>query len=213
MKILNDLNDMRATLAPIYSRYRTEVNPQPAYIEIDMEKETVEADYSGEIGNAVPAKVWHGLVRRIPVTPYAKGSVLAAFLESDELRTLVERMIAGFESVWNGNNYVSKMTPDASAAEEELERAAEAFFDPADHVQVYTVDAWMKSSVYTNEDTGNVAIEFVGTVTADSSDAELESMATIIRTLAAKEDIYLESSAIDWITELRDGCIRARNAA
>lgn len=213
MKLVDDLAALRATLAPIYSRYRTESNPQPAYIEIDLEKETVEADYSGEIGNAVPANVWHGLVRRIPVTPYAKGTVLAAFLESDELRTLVERMIAGFESVWNGNNYVSKMTPDATAAEDELERAAEAFFDPADLVQVYSVDTFMETAMSTDEDAGEIELENVGTITADTSDADLQQFAAAIRKQAADAEIELDTSVSDWLTDLRDGCIRARNAA
>jgi hypothetical protein len=213
MKIVNDLDDLRKTLTPVYSRYPREITPQPAYIEVDLECETVEADFSGEVGNGgTPMRVYHGLVRRVPVTPYARGSALAAFLESEELQKLVERMIDGFESQWDGNNWIGRLTGDATAAEEELANAAETFFPADEHVQVYTVGGWMESSMHTDEDTGEVVLDGVGTITAETTQVELEAMAAAIRESAAKEDIKLESSVLDWLSDLHSACVRQRNS-
>lgn len=211
MKLLNDIADLRATLAPVYSRYPREINPQPAYIAIDLEARTVEADYNGEIGNAVPAGVYYGAVRRIPLTPYARGSELATFLESDAFRTLVERVMVGFAWIRDGNHdLVVGMTGDALAAEKELERATEAYFDPAEHVRVHTVAAWMEKSMYTNESTGDVVLGDDDVVSAATTDEELARLAAFVRESAAKEGVELESGVLDWLTELRADCIRAQ---
>lgn len=53
--------------APVYHRYRWHEEPQPAYICIDGELRMIYVSWDGEVGNAVPAKVWKGVIRRIKI--------------------------------------------------------------------------------------------------------------------------------------------------
>jgi len=107
------------TTSSIYRQYDGQCQPQPCYIEIDLERDTIEASYNAEIGNAVPMEVWHGLRRRyeIPCIFPATADELMA-----ELLPLAERMAAGYECVWDGNNYIGELTDDAQAASDEIER-------------------------------------------------------------------------------------------
>jgi hypothetical protein len=213
MKIINDLNEVRADLAPLYAHYKGQINPQPAYLWIDLEKKTVEADYSGEVGQGgVPERVWHGLVRRVDITPYIKGSALADLLESKELAGYVQRMIDGFESVWDNSNWVAKLTPDAERAERELElHLIHAIDLTSDTTTVYTAYEWFENAMVTDEDKATITIPDVGTITADSTDAELEAMAKKIRKDAEDEGIYIEPRITDTLEELRADCARMRD--
>lgn len=212
MKIINDLTDLRGKLAPVYFRYNREINPQPAYLWIDLEKRTVEADYSGEIGQGgTPLRVWNGTVRRIPITPYVKGDALAALLESKELRDYVQRMIDGFELVWDGSNWLGKLTPDAEKAEHDLDRHCQVHVDPNDQATVYTAGEWLEAATHEDEDAARIEIDGLGTITADTPDAELEAMATKLRKETEDEGIYLEPRVIDHLQELRTRCVQMRD--
>lgn len=82
---------------PVYSRYPREIRPQPAYLEIDPQERTVTADYSGEIGNAVPASVWHGVILRVPIPSDVLRSALCHYLEQPETLALLRTVIDGHE--------------------------------------------------------------------------------------------------------------------
>ena len=90
--------------------YPQQCQAQPCYIELDCEDETLEADYSSEIGNAVPAYVWNNrAIRfRIPaLTADAANSLMEDLLER------CQKIVDGYENVWDGNNYVGKFTVEA----------------------------------------------------------------------------------------------------
>jgi hypothetical protein len=212
MKIIDNTNELRAKLAPVYAHYKGQITPQDAYLWIDLEKETVEADYTGEVGQGgVPERVWHGLVRRVSISPYTKGTVLADLLESKEVAGYVQRMIDGFESVWDNSNWVAKLTPDAERAERELELHIMHAIDPTDHVTVYTAYEWIENAMVTDEDKATITIPDVGTITADSTDDELETMARKMRKDAEDEGIYIEPRITDTLEELRTSCARMRD--
>jgi hypothetical protein len=117
------LDNLRASRAPLFHRYPREVNPQPAFVLLSEEGE-VSADSSGEIGNGVPASVWHGCDLRFPVSPSVSGSDLADYLERfDRGRALLERIHEGHSVEWDGSNHVGHLDDDAQAAREELEAA------------------------------------------------------------------------------------------
>lgn len=102
----------------LYRHYDGQSEPQDAYLELDTQDGTLHADYNSEIGNAVPFTVHHGLQRRysIPIlTADAANRVM------EEIRPFAERIVAGTESEWDGNNTVAVLDDDARAAEEELE--------------------------------------------------------------------------------------------
>jgi hypothetical protein len=102
----------------LYRHYDGQSEPQPAYIELDTQAGTLRATYNGEIGNAVPFTVYHGLDRRysIPIlTAEAANRVMR------EIVPFAERIVAGTSTEWDGSNTIAVLDEDARAAEEELE--------------------------------------------------------------------------------------------
>lgn len=54
---------MRTTITPVYTsdlylHYQGENDPQPVNVELDLKKRSLSAAANGEVGNAVPSKVW-----------------------------------------------------------------------------------------------------------------------------------------------------------
>ena len=54
-------------LAPLFSQYPMQSQPQRAFIEVHWEERTITADWSGEVGNGLPAYVWEGKADRYSV--------------------------------------------------------------------------------------------------------------------------------------------------
>lgn len=139
------LASLRQEFAPVLCIYPGQTSPQPAYVELDIENDSLTWDYNGEIGNAVPAAVWHGIRRRYSIPSETKGVALATLLEDVAFRTLLERVLAGAETKWDGNNHVARLTQDAGDAEEEIERLIEGSICEDDRVNVYDVGDWLAS--------------------------------------------------------------------
>lgn len=190
----------------LYRHYDGQSEPQPAYIELDTQAGTLLADYDAEIGNAVPATVWHGLERRysIPIlTADAANRVMK------EIVPFAERIVAGTEAEWDGHNTVAVMNEDAQAAEEELEdhlgcnlgqgdfEADTQGFSDSDLVAVWDLDG------ATN---GQEADEY--NITADTTDARLEEIEQqILADLAGggESRIAVWPELGDYLKQLRDG--------
>jgi len=128
--------------APLYSQYPQQINPQPAYICL-YEDGRVCADYSGEIGNARPADEWHGRTLTWRITPFLTGRAVGNLLMSEPVKGLLERVHAGHDSEWNGNNFVGTLTDDAQAAFERLERI---FEEEEEDIEVWNVEDWLFNS-------------------------------------------------------------------
>ena len=135
------------TTIPLYKHYRGQVDPQPAFIEFDLRGGPITAGYSGEIGNAVPHDVWHGLIRRIPVSPYVTEEALDGFISSEKTAELVELVRGNSQVVWNGHNYVGRLNEAAEEALGTLANLAKTL--PT--VQVWEPEDWL-SMVLRRED-------------------------------------------------------------
>lgn len=110
--------------APLYCKYQGQFNPQPAYVTLNLENGHVDADYSGEIGNAVTMDVWHNRTLRWSINSQLSGSQVQEILE-DILPTL-QTILDGSEIEWNGNNWVGRIVTDAArAADEKMDRDSE----------------------------------------------------------------------------------------
>ncbi|MDX3232566.1 hypothetical protein [Streptomyces sp. ME19-01-6] len=103
----------------LYRHYDGQSEAQPAYIELDTQTGTLSASYNGEIGNAVPFTVFHGLDRRYSIPVLTADAVNRVMRE---IAPLADRIITGTEAVWDGNNTVAELTEDALAAEEQIEK-------------------------------------------------------------------------------------------
>lgn len=101
---------------PLYHRYDGQIKCQSAYVEIDMEDDTITADWNDEIGNGIPTSGYHGRVFRCPVSPYISNEGLIELLNT--IKPLVEKMAQGFEIMWDGSNHVGTLNNDAREAYE-----------------------------------------------------------------------------------------------
>lgn len=116
--------DDNGTSAPLYSQYGGQINPQPAYLEFDPRDDglTLTAEYSGEIGNGVPGRVWHGVVRRYTVPCYVSRAALEELADNAEVAALLAQIKEGYACDHDGSNWAGSLTEAALEAEERLER-------------------------------------------------------------------------------------------
>lgn len=162
---------MKAT-APLYHKYPSQGNPQGAYLELDLRDSPpiFHPDWNGEIGNAVPFAVWHGHVRRYPVSPCISQEGIERIIADEEVCVLRDRVVAGYSQVWDGNNYVAKLTDDALEAEDSLDWLVREMGELEQNcVEVWDADDWMFSSCTLEDHWQN------GTL--DEAVADLKSMA------------------------------------
>ena len=125
-------------VAPVYTKYDSEFQPQPAYIRMDEDGE-IDAWVNGEI-NGTPMSVWHGRTLTWRVPSNVRGNALLTFVE--EHQGLFERVYLGHEVDWDGNNHVGTLDDDAQEASEEIEQAAEALHDET--IDVCSMEEWMR---------------------------------------------------------------------
>jgi len=102
----------------LYTHYQGQVNPQRVYLTLS---ESGEIGYETELlGGGVSSYRWHNrtLAWGLPIVP--TPSALESLIE--DLKPLLERVHAGHCVKWDGNNYVGKLTEDATDASDEIER-------------------------------------------------------------------------------------------
>jgi len=189
----------RNSLAPLYHRYPQQIYPQPAYLEIDPEKGAAILDWSGEIGNAVPAAVWHGRILRVSVSNTLTWDEIYKLVEDEAVQDLIARIIDGHETIWDGSNHVGHLSDDARAALEGLGTILESYVGEA---QVWEVEEWLEGCVHRYDD--SVEIENVGKITAFTTDAELVELAEKISLVADTENVFLDGDPETYLRELRD---------
>lgn len=93
-------------------------------------------------GDGVPMREWHRRDLAYTVMPNADAATLRAELGEDgRLARLIDRIIAGHTTEWDGSNMVGKLTADAADADERLE---ERLYDyPTYDGQVASAEIWL----------------------------------------------------------------------
>ena len=167
------MSEARVTITPLdentpdalHCHYQNELQGQPCHIALDLEDGQMWADYNAEIGSGIPASVYHGRTRwwGIPCLTAAAANQLMA-----DLKPLAERVLAGSEVEWDGNNNVGILNDDASAAEQEIYALLEGISE-VDYDRIYEYDAadWFT----------NAGEEAPAGLTAATADRELSEMA------------------------------------
>lgn len=97
-------------LFPVYFKYQSQSESQPAYITLDLESGVIDADYNGAVGNAVNSRVWHGIVLRWTINPKTSSSTLSAMI--NENLAFFQSILDAAEVVWDGNNHVGRVSLD-----------------------------------------------------------------------------------------------------
>lgn len=203
MTILTNAEKMRATIAaaPLLHQYQGQNEPQDAFIELDCENREAYAKWTGEIGNAVPARVWHGHNRRYEVDNTLSGVAIADLLESDKFQALAQRVCDGYDSVWDGNNYVARLNDDAEEAEDQLKEFLSPDLDfPAN--DCWDFEDWIELSKFSHDD--HITLDGFGTITENSSNEELTDMAAAINVDAIANQQVFTSNPLDTLKAWRD---------
>jgi hypothetical protein len=100
---------------PVFCQYQGQCSVQPAYLEFDPAREgelELTADYSGDIGNGVPADVWNKKILRFAIPAWTTAKVLKELRCDARLARMLEQVREEYEVVWNGNNYVGRVDND-----------------------------------------------------------------------------------------------------
>lgn len=133
--------DNLAGIAPLHHRYPGQAGPQPAYIEL-TEDGKVLADFNAELGNAMPAAVWHRRTLRWPLPPDVRGEALTAFLADPAALALLQRVHAGHSVEWDGSNHVGRLDEDARAASDKFAELIERDL-AGDEAAVWDANEWL----------------------------------------------------------------------
>lgn len=115
-----DVDSLRGDTLPMYCQYPGQHQPQPAYVQM-TEDGKVTTTINHNIGGGTPVDVWHNRTLQWQVPANVRGDALADLLESERVRGLLERVHAGHEVDWDGNNHVGTLDEDATKASEELD--------------------------------------------------------------------------------------------
>ncbi|MDO9016121.1 MAG: hypothetical protein Q8S73_12605 [Deltaproteobacteria bacterium] len=199
---MTTIETLPVTGTELHLQYPGQTSPQDVHVCLDAETGRLWAAASGEIGNGVPVRVYHGHVQRWSI-PALKGDAANALLE--EIEPLAARVCDGYWSRWDGSNHVAAFDDDASEAIEEIQalcEQAEAAKDEHTTVNVWAAADWLGGI-------GNAAAQAstLG-ITAATTDDELAAIETRVEGEADGEGVdsltglrrhleWLRSEAID----------------
>lgn len=144
---------------PVYAKYKNQTESQSAFVELDLKNKLLSADYSSNIGSTIPMYVYHRHAIRFPILSQTTKDTINDLL--DEIEPLANRVLGGYESVWNGNNYVGKFTDDAADAIEIIERICEDIpsRDVYERCDVYDWYQWVEDDIKIKIKTAETAEE------------------------------------------------------
>jgi len=97
---------------PVFHQFQNQCFPQVAYLEFDpLQTGEIKliADYSGEVGNAVPMDVWHNKILRFMIPAYVTLKALKELRSDERLPHMLEQLREGYDLMWDGNNYVGRL--------------------------------------------------------------------------------------------------------
>jgi hypothetical protein len=175
----------------LFCHYSGQYNIQDAVLTLDLEDGELTAQYNPEIGTGIPASVYHGRTRWIPLPGPLTNEAANALLE--EAAPLAQRILDGSDIDWDGNNHVATLDADAHQAEEDLVELAGSYDDPSYLIGEVEAADWFSEG---DEPAG---------VTADSTDDELATIgareAAAARTCGA--GVTIVAGMVAYLTALR----------
>ncbi len=136
--------------------------------------------------NSTPSDVWHGLVLSAGLAPAPTEKAARWYLDKPDAQALINRIVEGHESHWDGSNFVGSLTGDAEAA----------WHDLIDGLCSQPENDWSL------QDTGDWLQDSQG-VTADTTNAEIERRAEEIRLTAEMEHVVLDADPANYLYQLR----------
>lgn len=147
MKTITIIYDPKtADRHPLFHHYDGQILPQPAFVELDLNTGEVDAIISGEIGNAMPADVWHGVRRRYPIN--CKLNANQVFDAITTVQADLQAVYSGSEVVLNDStNWIGQLDSSAQEAEERLAALYEVGADIEGSLTTSIAD-WLGDSIW-----------------------------------------------------------------
>lgn len=152
----------------LFHHYPGQVRHQPCRGYLDCCRGRLGASYDPEIGNNIPADEYHGHTQ-VWTIPCLRAEAANALLAA--VAPLAERVVDGYEDLWDGSNWRAVFDEDAQAAIREIEALCDAA-DPSDAVRAWDAGDWLTAS-------GGVSREAVRAefgISAETSDEELSAI-------------------------------------
>lgn len=172
----------------------------PIYLEIDWERHEITAFTRNYQVDGTPAREWHGLATVYELPNNTRADRLADWVR-DEIVPLVEKLVAKFESMWDGSNVVGRW-PD------------EMRDDLYDFVHRMDEEYNGMGSIPTIDDSGGlwhvvdwlekfpVAEEYG--ITPDTTDTRLQEIADEIKSDATNDHVVLTGDVFDYLQQIRE---------
>ncbi len=180
--------------AALLTWYPSEQAPQPVELCLDIEDGELFFHVNPEIGNAVPARHWNGIVQTWTVpalTPDAANELLG------DVRDLVQRILDDSEIVWDGSSHVGHLGEQAVEAYDEIANLIDELPEEARLNACEAVDYFTDTDV-------NAQILADAGLTADTTDAELDTIAERLADEALSEANLVVVHVDDWLKQERD---------
>ena len=182
-----------ANQTALFLRYPHQASVQPCYLYIDPGARTVAAETDGHTDGAVTMAVHCGMEYRVRI-PAVTADTANAFMADTATQNLLDRICDGWSAHWNGSNHVGKLSDDAEGAILQLLSDALGLRDES--VSVWAAADW---------------IEYVPDsdlmISAETTDAEIEVLATATVAEARGDGILIYDSMISAMTWRRDRAI------
>jgi hypothetical protein len=176
-------------IAPLYNQYQGQTTSQPAYIELDPEAKTLCANWSGEIGNAIPMAVYHSRLFRWTIAASMSAAAIGELLR--ETMPLAERVCAGYACEWDGNNHKGRLNPDAGVAEDEMQELCDSYSHDEDNLDtVIDVEDWLID--FDRDEIG-----------AETDDATIAQKAHEIEEFASEDRILVIGDVEEYLLAIR----------
>ena len=153
------------------------VKPLVTSLIFDPAERTLHIDFRRAI-DPTPMRIWHGTVSRYPVPAAVNAVGLTEDINAGAFDDLFDRIVAGHSVVWDGHNWVGRLTQDAEDAEEDLCEKIEEYEIVA-FGGLQDASDWLWS---TRHDLG---------ITPTSTDAELQAIASKLEGEALNENVRL----------------------
>lgn len=134
-------------IAPLW-REAEHGDPFPAVIELRQRPDgewVLDADDRVETGT--PMSEYLGLAWSWPINAAISGPALAAILDDEQVLDLADRLVAGHDVAWDGNNMAGELTDDADIALDSLTdllRQIDEDLEEPSLVPVWAADDWMQ---------------------------------------------------------------------
>jgi hypothetical protein len=112
----------------LHLRPAGQFRPQPAYVALSLRSGALYAEHSPFVGNENQwtADEYHGFERHWQIDATTKARVVNALI--DRIAPLAQRMLADWDTEWDGNNHVAQLGDDGAAASGEIAELCAGFY-------------------------------------------------------------------------------------